>query len=797
MKKLLIILILGLVVRLILSPFGTLRLDQNTFIAWSNILAERGFSHFYNGWSDYLPGYLYILWFLVKIKSFLPIPEVLVYKLPAILVDLAVGFFIFKIVSKLKNSKWGLVSASLYIFNPAILANSTLWGQVDSLTALFSLLPIYLVGINPYFSAVALSIGTLIKPQTAFIAPVILLLAIKDKWKIKQITLYIIIGLSIFVAGFIPFSNGNLIQFIINRIILSAGQYPYTSINAFNFWGLFGLWRSDTLITQLLGLLIFGIISLVSIFKIFKRQGAEYLLAAIVLISSFLFLTRMHERHFLPAFVPLLISSSILPTLLIPYVGFSITYIANLYYSYNWISNDFVSIFSQPVIKIFIFSNLILTGLVIYKIFNGKEEENFSLRVSKFKAMFNKKVTKIKQFKEIKISPKTIKILLAGILIFAFVTRIFQLQNPPNEYFDEVYHAFTARQILHGNPKAWEWWNTPPKGFAYEWTHPPLAKLGMVLGMLIFGENSFGWRIPGALLGVGSVLLIFLIAKELFKDELVGIFSAVVFSLDGLPLVMSRIGMNDTYFLFFILLSIYFFIKGKDFSSAAAFGLSLSSKWSAIWAIPILGLLWLRRKNRFSLSILWFLILPFAIYLLSYLPMFLSGHGLDIFWGMQKQMWWYHTGLKATHPYTSSWWSWPFMIRPVYLYTSEEIGGWVSRIYAIGNPAIFWGGLVSIIVGIYYAFIERNKNLALVVFSYLVFFVPWAASPRIMFLYHYLPSLPFSAIATGYVLRRNSKLAIWLLGIGLLVFIYFYPHWAGLNIPIWLDKSYYWFTSWR
>jgi dolichyl-phosphate-mannose-protein mannosyltransferase len=82
----------------------------------------------------------------------------------------------------------------------------------------------------------------------------------------------------------------------------------------------------------------------------------------------------------------------------------------------------------------------------------------------------------------------------------------------------------------------------------------------MILGMTIFGQNSFGWRIPGALLGVGSVLLVYLLGREIFDDEAIGLLSAGVFSLDGLALVMSRIGMNDSYILFFTLLSVYMFL---------------------------------------------------------------------------------------------------------------------------------------------------------------------------------------------------------------------------------------------
>ena len=290
----------------------------------------------------------------------------------------------------------------------------------------------------------------------------------------------------------------------------------------------------------------------------------------------------------------------------------------------------------------------------------------------------------------------------------------------------------------------------------------------------------------------------YLLAKELFKDEAIGLLAAAVFSLDGLPIVMSRIGMNDSYILFFALLSIYLFVKQKDFTSALAFGMALASKWSALWAAPILFVLWLRRKNKFRLStFVYFLIVPFVIYLLTYLPMFFTGHNLSIWWEMQKQMWWYHTGLRATHPYTSSWWSWPLLIRTIYLYTSDEVRGTVARIYAMGNPLVFWFGLASVAISAVFAFVEHNKKLGLIVFCYLIFFVPWAVSPRIMFLYHYLPSIPFLAIATAYVLRRNHKLIFVYLIICSLTFIYFYPHWAGLQVPLWLDRSYYWLPSWR
>jgi len=800
-EKIILVLFFALILRLILSFFGTLHLDQGTFIAWSSILVKDGFKNFYNGWSDYLPGYLYFLWGLGKVNSLGIISQSLLYKLPANIADILTGLLIYKILKKSKGEKWGIVGSLIYLLNPAVLSNSAIWGQVDSLTVLFAVFSVYQFPFSIILSAASLSFGTLIKPQTAFIFPVILFMMFKEKWRYQKIFSYLAIGLFIFVAGFIPFWNhGNLISFIFERLNVSLNQYPYTSINAFNFWGLTGFWKPDNIYFQFVGYGVALILVFFLFLKLWKTKNPEYYLLSFVFGVSFIFFTRMHERHLLPLFAPLAIAAVENPILLIPYIGFSLTYVANLYYAYIWITDNFRQVFPDFFIKLFEIMNIGFILFIFYSLVKNLRLGWKQILKSVKQLIGSSKTKEDREYKlpKINLSSKKAKYILVAILAFAFVTRVFDLNSPPTMYFDEVYHAFTAKTILSSDvAKAWEWWNTPPEGFAYEWTHPPLAKLGMVLGMLLFGQNSFGWRIPGALLGVGSVLMVYLIARYIFKDEAIGLLSAGVFSLDGLALVMSRIGMNDSYILFFTLLSIYLYLKDRNFLSAVSFGFAVASKWSAIWAIPIFGVIFLSQKKKLTASYVWFLILPVIIYLGSYLDMFLTGHNLSIWWGMQEQMWWYHTGLKATHPYSSMWWSWPFLLRPIYLYTSNEINGMVSRIYAFGNPAVFWFGLISVISGSIYAYLERNKKLALIVFSYTIFFVPWALSPRIMFLYHYLPSIPFMAIATGYILRRNPRLAVPFFVFALALFIYFYPHWAGLRIPLWLDQSYYWVSSWR
>lgn len=197
---------------------------------------------------------------------------------------------------------------------------------------------------------------------------------------------------------------------------------------------------------------------------------------------------------------------------------------------------------------------------------------------------------------------KKIKFFLPEILIFVFalVTRFVNLGYPKNHIFDEVYHAFTAQEMFKGNPAAWEWWNTPPPSFAYEWTHPPLAKEFMWLSISIFGDNPFAWRFFSALFGTGVIVLIYFISFHLFKNRRIALLSSFVASLSGLLLVMSRIAMNDSYFLFFSLLAILMFLKDKKLLMGIFLGLSLSSKWTAVFTIILIGYLYILKLKKIN-----------------------------------------------------------------------------------------------------------------------------------------------------------------------------------------------------
>lgn len=192
---------------------------------------------------------------------------------------------------------------------------------------------------------------------------------------------------------------------------------------------------------------------------------------------------------------------------------------------------------------------------------------------------------------------------------------------------------------------------------------------------------------------------------------------------------------------------------------------------------------------------------------------------------LHHQIWWYQTNLKATHNYQSRPWQWFLNLKPVWFHVEYHDDHHITNIYAQGNPWLLWTGAgVAWLVLISLLAVARGQKLATLpranwtavayLFSaYAIVWVPWFASPRIMFFYHYTPAVPLLMLLIAYVGHRwwlqttkwssRSKqlahAALWgYLVIALVVFIAFYPNWIGLSVPKWwAEHLYFAVPSWR
>jgi len=610
-----LLVVVTLALRIALSFLPSFDIDMGSWLAWASRLADLGPGRFYSDivWTQYTPGFLYWLWFGGKIGW---VNELLV-KLPVIFADIATGILIWWMVRR-KEPKLATLSFFFYTLNPAIIFAGPVWGQIDGIFTLALILSVFFLVEKKNILLVGLfwGISFLIKPQALALVPPLAIVAAK-KFKPKELALGGLVVILIVIFGALPFFPKEPILGLPQLVAKMGEYYSYTSVFAFNLWSFFGMWQPDANLFFGISYFVWGILayglSLVLIFFVFRRKltdkGSIFLVFSLSLLAFFLFPTRVHERYLFPFFAFFLVAAGLKKSKAFfgLYTAASFAFLVNLYHPYAYYMDNFLK--SEGLLKI----TGLLTPLVALFLLSLFVSLLTFLKNGEFKFRFFQKEKRPAKQKDI--SAPRLKVFLALILGFSLLTRVAWLTNPESEYFDEVYHAFTARRMLHNDPKVWEWWNTPPEGFAYEWTHPPLAKEGMVLGMLVFGENSFGWRIPGALLGVGSVFLVYLIARTLFKDELIGLLSSAVFALDGLPLVISRIGMNDAYFLFFILLSLYLFLANKYFPSALSLGLAAAAKWSAVWALPIFVVAHFVFKRKISKKYLWFFVLPPLVYL--------------------------------------------------------------------------------------------------------------------------------------------------------------------------------------
>lgn len=424
------------------------------------------------------------------------------------------------------------------------------------------------------------------------------------------------------------------------------------------------------------------------------------------------------------------------------------------------------------------------------------------------------------------------ELLLALILVFCFGIRFYRLEIPDSYYFDEVYFAFTAQEMAKGNRAAWESYAKAPEGMAYEWTPPPLGKEISALGILIFGNNTLGWRFFQALFGSLGALFIYLLGKDLFGAKSAGIIASLLYSFESFVFVLSRITMVDIFISDFLILASLFIVKYArtrrfvNLVLAGFFcGAAVSIKWSGVYIIEFLGGVALflmyyfevysssARDREFIASVLRiiprmalaFIVVPLLVYMASYIPFFYNGDSFRDFLTLQANMYGYHGGVTATHPYQSSWWQWPLMLKPVYL-SAENLGkGLNAHIYLVGNPFLWYSGLGFLLLGIIQAVRKETPALLFTVLSVFAYWLPWALSPRkVVFLYHFLPSLVFLLMTSVYFLnelwngsRKGKIFVVLYICIAGGVFFYFYPILAALPIKDTEINRFMWLRSWR
>ena len=287
-----------------------------------------------------------------------------------------------------------------------------------------------------------------------------------------------------------------------------------------------------------------------------------------------------------------------------------------------------------------------------------------------------------------------------AVLLVAAVARLAGLGYPKGLIFDETYYVKDAWTLLHlGYEGSWidDSTHPLPAGFkdinaafaagnvdfyssqAQYIAHPPLGKWIIGIGELAAGgaQNSYGWRLSVAVVGILAVALIMVIAHRMFQTAIVTTLAGGLFAIDNQAIVMSRVGLLDNMVMFFALLGFAFVLEDRFFAerrlgawlmrrrrgigdwgptllwrpwligAGVAFGACCAVKWSGIYflaafAVYALGTdLLLRRRAGVRFwplagvlkqgPVIFVSMVPTALitYLLGWTGWFVTAHGYD------------------------------------------------------------------------------------------------------------------------------------------------------------------------
>ena len=495
------IIIAGVAIRLLAARAQGFPSDVGTFMAWGEKLAAVGPARFYEPgyFSDYPPGFLYVLWLLGALFH----GDVLRFAVKAISIpaDIGIVLLVVPLLRRHAGELAAVLAAGIWMLQPAPIFAGPYWGQVDAVGTLPFLAALIAAGSRRWgLAGVLAGLATMTKPQFGLVLGIVLLAAAielaraRDRRPIARSA--VAAAATMAVLG-LPFgmTPGAFVA-----LVRSASEtYPYSSLYAFNVWSIaLGFWQDDTHWVLIGGILLAAGLLLSVIPLWWRRDTAALLAVGAATVLSFYFLpTRAHERYLFPAFALLLPFAVTRVRLLTPYLVFAGCFFVTLYYAFTrypqnglapppWLD---ANILGQDIALwlacLTIGVALLICGLLV----TGDARLEPTLVIPAVPVLATPRSPAPVRWSPPSAfaigGPASRRDLVLALLVALAVlgSRGFRLDWPRDMYFDEVYHARTAFELLAQRDP-------------YEWTHPHLAKEIMALGILAFSDDRVSGSEP-------------------------------------------------------------------------------------------------------------------------------------------------------------------------------------------------------------------------------------------------------------------------------------------------------------
>lgn len=394
--------------------------------------------------------------------------------------------------------------------------------------------------------------------------------------------------------------------------------------------------------------------------------------------------------------------------------------------------------------------------------------------------------------------------------------------------------------------------------------HPPVGKWLIAGGEALFGATPMGWRVALALFGTLTILVLARAVLRLTGSALWGTLAGLLLAIDGMAIVMSRTAVLDGLLTFFVVLAFALLLVDRDWArsgrtpgswwrpwrllAAVSLGLACGVKWSGLWfvaAFAIMTVLWevSRRRRAGEQLVPAFLrdAIPTAITMLSvvvlvYLASWAGWFASDTAWNRtwddsggplaalrsllhyHSEMWSFHNNLSSEHSYQSSAFGWLVQARPTSFYyegagTTCDSGRCAEAVTALGNPLIWWAGLLGLLHQIWRWIAHRDWRSGAVLAGVAAGWLPWLLFPdRTIFTFYAVVITPFLVAALTLSLSaivqrpappaasRDERLRVAAVAVFVLACVavsaFFYPVWSAevIDYATWSQRM--WWPTW-
>jgi dolichyl-phosphate-mannose-protein mannosyltransferase len=399
------------------------------------------------------------------------------------------------------------------------------------------------------------------------------------------------------------------------------------------------------------------------------------------------------------------------------------------------------------------------------------------------------------------------------LLTLSLLTRFLFLNYPSEVVFDEVYFGnFASAYFNHRY---------------YFDIHPPLGKLTIAgvakilgykggfnfqkIGQEVDPKILFSLRFLPALFGSLLPVLIYEFVLILGYSRRAAFLAGFLFVFENSLLVQSKFILLDSFLIFFGFLALYFYFLAKKsggpkrkffcYSFSAVFAaFSFSIKWTGlsflgiILALLFFDFLKAKKKVEVLKVIFLFVLLPFLVYFSVFAIHFSllkkSGPG-DAFMSEAFQktlignkisrqikplsLWQKFTelnlvmlksnaSLKTPHPYSSRYFEWLYMKKPIWYWT-KSLDSKEANIYFYGNFLTWILSSLGIFLSAFLPIFKRRPLPKILFFGYFLNLLPFCFIKRVTFLYSYLPAycfaiLNFSILAESFLKKRGYFLLL-------------------------------------